>query len=78
MNLGTLLAHHRGRRSQASVADAIGTTPRTLSAIEGGDLPTARTLAKLLHLYETDAAAPRFSDAQKVELFDALVAAGAS
>ncbi len=78
MNFGTLLAHHRGRRSQASVAHALGITPRTLSAIEADGLTTARTLAKLLYRYETDGEGPRFSDAQKVELFDALVAMGVS
>jgi len=76
MTLGTLLAHHRGRRSQSAIAHALNISPRTLSAIEAGELPTARTLARLLHHYETDEAGPRFSASQKVELMDALILAG--
>ena len=76
MNLGTLLAHHRGRRSLSDVATALSISTRTLTAIEDGDLPTGRTLAKLLYLYETDGKGPRMVAAQKADLFDAIVAAG--
>lgn len=72
MNLGTLLAHHRGRRTQAAVAEAIGITDRTLGAIERGMVPTGRTLAKLLRYYcDTE---PALTGAQRAELFDALIA----
>ena len=53
--LGRLLAHHRGRREQGAVAEALGMSRATLSEIERGYvIPTGRTLGRLLRRYATD------------------------
>lgn len=75
-SFGTLLAHHRGRRDLTSVAEAVGISRNTLAAIEGGQLPTCTTLARILHHYQTDHEAPRLSRDSLGELMEALVAAG--
>ena len=74
---GRLLAHHRGTRLQGDVADLLDISRATLSQIERGHvLPTGRTLARLLCLYQNDKAAPPASRAQLAEIMDALILAG--
>ena len=77
-HLGRLLAHHRGTRLQGEVAEFLSISRATLSHIERGHiLPTGRTLARLLRLYQTDRAyGPPASRAQLAEIMDALIEAG--
>jgi transcriptional regulator with XRE-family HTH domain len=75
--LGRLLAHHRSHRSQESVADILGISRTTLSHAERGYiLLSGTTLAKLLHLYDTDGVAPPPSRSDKVTIYDAIVDCG--
>jgi transcriptional regulator with XRE-family HTH domain len=75
-HFGTLMGHHRGRRSQSGVAEALGISRNTLARIESGELlPTGSTLAKVLHHYQTDGGPPISRDALG-ELMEALIAQG--
>ena len=75
--LGRLLAHHRSHRSQESVAVALGISRTTISHAERGKvLLSGGSLARLLHLYDTDGRAPAPSRADKVVIYDALVECG--
>lgn len=53
-NLGTILREGRGDRGLREVAKEIGTSPATLSRVEGGKLPDITTFGKLCRWLELD------------------------
>lgn len=76
-HLGRLLSHIRGARMAGHVAERLEISRATLSQIERGHtLPTGKTLARLLHLYQTDKMFAPASRAQLADIMDALIACG--
>ena len=55
-NLGTIIRERRGDRGLREVAREIGTSPATLSRIEGGKMPDLTTFGKLCQWLQVDPA----------------------
>ena len=55
-NLGTIVREKRGDRGLREVAREIGTSPATLSRVEGGKMPDITTFGKLCRWLEVDPA----------------------
>ena len=53
-NLGTIVREKRGSRGLREVAREIGTSPATLSRVEGGKMPDITTFGKLCGWLELD------------------------
>ncbi len=53
-NLGSIVRERRGVRGLREVAREIGTSPATLSRVEGGKLPDLTTFGKLCRWLEID------------------------
>ena len=53
-NLGTIVREKRGVRGLREVAREIGTSPATLSRVEGGKMPDITTFGKLCGWLELD------------------------
>ena len=55
------------------VGEQLHLSPRTISYIERGELPTCTTLGRMVALYNAEGVA--LSDAQRLAIFDAMIAA---
>lgn len=53
-NLGSIVRERRGTRGLREVAREIGTSPATLSRVEGGKLPDLTTFGKLCRWLDMD------------------------